>query len=147
MKEHMRRIAIILGVLLVTQACQFGAKPESGEENDARTYYESLNLQTPEEAVQTFGKAFQREDFMTVFLVLGSEAQNLLRVELSRTFSWRHLIGEDAEVGVIELDLFQESHDTQIDSWYLFDQVMLFAAEEDDLLIDLRGDLDTIPFK
>jgi hypothetical protein len=41
----------------------------------ARTYYESLDLTTPQTAVSTFVAAFQQEDFPTVFLILHREAQ------------------------------------------------------------------------
>jgi len=144
MKEHMRLIAIILAVLLVGLGCQVGGWLESGEQDDARTYYESLNLETPEDAVQTFAKAFQRQDFMTVYLVLDVEAQRLQRLENSRTFSWRHLIGKTADEGWMnDLD-YEAIFDTTMDPWYLFDQIMLYAANEDDLLINLRGELDIL---
>lgn len=144
MKEHMRLIAIILAVLLVGLGCQVGGWLESGEQDDARTYYESLNLETPEDAVQTFAKAFQRQDFMTVYLVLDVEAQRLQRLENSQTFSWRHLIGKTADEGWMnDLD-YEAIFDTTMDPWYLFDQIMLYAANEDDLLINLRGELDIL---
>jgi len=144
MKEHMRLIAIILAVLLVGLGCQVGGWLESGEQDDARTYYESLNLETPEDAVQTFAEAFQRQDFMTVYLVLDVEAQRLQRLENSQTFSWRHLIGKTADEGWMnDLD-YEAIFDTTMDPWYLFDQIMLYAANEDDLLINLRGELDIL---
>jgi len=144
MKEHMRLIAILLAVLLVGLGCQVGGWLESGEQDDARTYYESLNLETPEDAVQTFAKAFQRQDFMTVYLVLDVEAQRLQRLENSQTFSWRHLIGKTADEGWMnDLD-YEAIFDTTMDPWYLFDQIMLYAANEDDLLINLRGELDIL---
>jgi hypothetical protein len=143
-KEYIGLIAIILAVLLVTLACQFGGILESGEEKDARTYYESLNLVTPEDAVQTFVKAFQRQDFMTVYLVFDAETQLLLRNEYALTLSWRHLIGEDADEGSRDDLGFMELFNTQTGAWYLFDQIMLYAAKKNDLLIDLRGDLDIL---
>jgi hypothetical protein len=120
MKEHIGLIAIILAVLLATPACQSDGRLKSGEENDARTYYESLNLETSEDAVQTFAKAFQREDFMTVYLALDAEAQKLLQMENSRTFSWRHLIGENANEGLMDDVGFGELFNTQMDRWYIF---------------------------
>ena len=42
-----------------------------------------------------------------------------------------------------DLDL-EKVFDTTLDPWYLFDQIMLYAAHEDDLLIDLRGDLEIL---
>jgi hypothetical protein len=141
MKEYTRLIAIVLAVLLVASACQSGGGLESGGANDARTYFESLDLETPEEAVQTFAQAFQREDFMTVYLVLDLKAQRQQRVDFARTFSWQHLIGEAAAEGVMNDGYYEELVDATVDGWYLFDQIMLYAAEEDDLLIDLRGEL------
>lgn len=110
----------------------------------SRTYYESLNLETPEDAVKTFAQAFQQEDFMTVYLVLDVEAQGLIWVDFGQTFSWRHLIGQDTDED-LEDDLdFEEMFNTQMDKWYRFDCIMLYAARKDDLLIDLRGDLDIL---
>lgn len=140
MKEHIRLIVIILAVLLVTPACQL----ESGEKNDARTYYESLNLETSEDAVQTFAKAFQREDFMTVYLILDSNTQMRYRAKSAATMGWRHLVGEDTDESLRDGVIIQEILKTQSDPWYYFDQIMLYAAKEDDLLIDLRGDLDIL---
>lgn len=146
MKRRMGLITIVLVVFLVTLACQVGGWLESSEQDDARTYYESLNLETPEEAVQTFAEAFQRQDFMTVYLVLDAEAQRLQRAEFAQTFSWGHLIGETAEEkwSVNDRDFFEKVFDTSLEPWYTFDQIMLYAASEDDLLIDLRGDLDIL---
>ena len=139
MKEIIRLIAIILLAILLITACQLGG--DRGTGGEARTYFESLNLDSPEEAVQTFTEAFQGEDFMTVYLVLDAEAQKFQRAEFAQTFSWVHLIGESAAEDVLEGRDLVGLTETHIDSWYIFDQVMLYAAEEDDLLIDLRGDI------
>jgi hypothetical protein len=144
MENHSGLIAIILATSLVISACQPGGMVKSGEEDKARTYYESLNLATPENAVQTFANAFQREDFMTVYLVLSVEAQRFLRMEYAQTFNWRHMIGENADERLWDDLDFDGIISTTYDSWYLFDQIMLYAAGKDDLLIDLRGDLDIL---
>ena len=128
MVEHLRLIGITLMVLLMTSACQFGELPDPDEEGDARTYYESLNLETPEEAVQTFADAFQREDFMTVYLVLDIEAQKRLRMENAQTFNWRHLIGETADKALKNDIDFTRLLNIQISPWYFFDRIMLYAA-------------------
>lgn len=139
MKEKIRLITIILLAILLITACQLGG--DRGTGGEARTYFESLNLDSPEEAVQTFTEAFQGEDFMTVYLILDAEAQKFQRMEFAQTFSWKHLIGESSAEFISEdLDL-NELVRIQMDSWYLFDQFMLYAADEDDLLIDLRGDV------
>ena len=141
MREHARLIAIILAILLLTPACQFGGTQESSEAIAARTYFESLDLETPESAVRTFAAAFQQQDFMTVYLVLDAETHRLTRIEQGATFSWRHMIGGNAEEGLVDdLDM-KELFKSSIDFWYIFDQLMLYAAKKDDLLIDLRGDL------
>jgi len=142
MKGHIRLIVIIPAVMLIISACQIDGSRESTDENGSRTYYESLNLKTPEDAVITFSNAFQREDFMTVYLVLDAEAQRLQRFAWTSTFSWEHLIGEEATEGLKDDLDFGELTDTQYDPWYVFDQIMDYAAKEDDLLIDLRGDLN-----
>ncbi|NIM93910.1 MAG: hypothetical protein GTO18_09400 [Anaerolineales bacterium] len=144
MGKPMWLTAVMLVVLLVTQACQSSGASDLGGENEARTYYESLNLETPEDAVQTFTNAFQREDFMTVYMVLDAETQRLLRVEFATTFSWGHLIGEDTNQGVGDHLDIETIIETQWDFWYLFDQIMLLAAKEDDLLIDLRGEIEVL---
>ena len=144
MKKHTRLITIMLAVLLMTPACQSGGESEASEENDARTYFESLNLETQDDAVQTFARAFQREDFFTVYLVLDAEAQKLLRMENSHTFSWRHLIGENASESLLDDLDYEEIFETHTDTWYFFDQIMLYAARKDDLLIDLCGELDIV---
>jgi hypothetical protein len=144
MKRHPGLIAIILAIPLMTSACQPCGTVQSGEADKARTYYESLNLATPENAVQTFANAFQREDFMTVYLVLSAEAQRLLRIEYAQKFNWRHLIGENADERLWDDLDFDGIISTTVDPWYLFDQIMLYAAGKDDLLIDLRGGLDIL---
>lgn len=142
MKRHI--ILLITTLALVTAlACQatqpFGA--QQGEQ--PRTYYESLNLETPEDAVKTFSDAFQRDDFMTVFLVLSAEAQMGTRSEFVSRFTFEHLIDideEDTRDFIDDLDM-RDTIDVQIDYWYVFDRIMLKATEDDRLLIDLHGDL------
>jgi len=144
MKRHLGLATVVLAALLAVSSCQFSEIVGSSKATKARTYYESLNLATPKDAVRTFTNAFKREDFMTVYLVLDAEAQKLLRIENARTFRWRHLIGETADEKLWdELD-FEGIISTTVDPWYLFDQVMLYAANKDDLLIDLRGDVDIL---
>lgn len=54
-----------------------GSSAGRGEEErpSARTYYESLNLSTPEEAVHEFCAAFRRRDYATLYMVLSPDAQ------------------------------------------------------------------------
>ena len=46
-----------------------GCGNNNSQEAVARTYYESLDLSTPETAVSQFTNAFQRDDFETVYLI------------------------------------------------------------------------------
>jgi hypothetical protein len=144
MRKSIWLMAIILVVMTGVSTCQSRQTPPPNEEQHARTYFESLNLETPEHAVQTFAEAFQQEDFMTVYLVLDAEAQRQLRIENAQTFTWKHLVGEAASQGFgNELDI-EAIYSSHRDFWYLFDQLMLYAAEKNDLLIDLRGDLEIL---
>ena len=144
MNKSIKWMMMMSSVLLLTSACQIFEKPESNVENEGRTYFETLDLETPEEAVQTFTEAFQRQDFMTVYLVLDAGTQRQLRIENARTFQWKHLIGERASQDLFDdLDL-KVLIEIQFDFWYVFDQIMLHAARQDDLIIDLKGDLDIL---
>ena len=58
------------------------------------------------------------------------------------TFSWRHLIGENAEEMLLDdSNWMKDLYESCFDFWCIFDQLMLSAAEQDDLVIDLGGDL------
>ena len=115
-----------------------GGKFSLGE---ARTYYESLNLDTPEAAVETFTEAFAREDFPTVFLILSLRAQ----IAFDRRFSegeYQYLFDiESSEAVLNEVTFYSKSPDyyEHTSIWYLFDEVMLAAKKYDAILIDLSG--------
>lgn len=144
MKRHAPLVVSLLAALLFTSGCQISDLFGTGEEADARTYYESLDLDSPESAVQTFTDAFQRGDFMTVHLVLDGKSQLMLRMEQGRDFNWDHLIGELASDRLYEHVSFADLRDVHVDFWYTFDRLMLRAAEFDDFLIDLRGELEIL---
>ncbi len=108
--------------------------------NDARTFYESLDLETPEAAVATFAEAFARDDFMTVWLVLDTESQFRFQQELS-------LQQHENVLAPAGVDALQASPDSfygleQGDPWYFFDRVMMLADEVDGFLIDLSAGID-----
>lgn len=121
---------------LVLVACGDG-------DDEARTYYESLDLSTSTAAVETFTDAFADDDFMTVWLVLAPEAQFRVQQDLN-LLQYGALIGRPA---MDELrtwfndDSFFESMEHS-DPWYFFDQIMLIADANGGLLIDLTGDTD-----
>jgi hypothetical protein len=108
-----------------------------------RTYYDTLPLDTPTEAVETFVDAFQREDFMTVYLVLDYWAQQVVfratgRLDIER------LVDVDA---MQDTDFFRlgPAYNAHVeDSWHVFDQIMLAGSAQDALLIDLGGDMSII---
>lgn len=125
-------IIILSTILWLFIGCQTTPE-EVGNTN--RTYYESLELDTPELAVQTFVSAFDRADFVTVYMVLAPATQQELRsqgVALSiDNFIHERLVGENQElfiqkwtsrVSVNEAEQFQ---DTQ----YIFYVMMQEAAE------------------
>ena len=56
-------------VMIFVLMLQSGCVNNIGKESSARTFYESLDLSSPESAVKTFTDAFQKEDYYTVFLI------------------------------------------------------------------------------
>lgn len=137
----MRRMLLVLLVAaVVVPAC--GGDAQSGSPlNGARTYYESLDLSSPEAFVRTFVDAFARDDFMTVWLTLDSQAQFRFH-QLFNLLEFDQLLRSD------QVDDFQarlrDIADSQMnemnDVWYVFDQVMLTASRNDAFLIDLSGE-------
>ncbi|MDJ0496707.1 MAG: hypothetical protein QNJ89_02680 [Acidimicrobiia bacterium] len=124
-------------IALVVVAAMLGAGCGG---DDARTFYESLDLETPEAAVATITQAFAQDDFMTVWLVLDTEAQFRFQQELSLQQHENVL----APAGVDALQASPESFYgmEQGDPWYFFDRVMLLADEADGFLIDLSEGFD-----
>lgn len=134
--------SITLALGLVLAGCGDDGGNPLGE---ARTYYESLDLNSPEAAAQTLVDAFARDDFMTVWLVLDSKTQ--WRTQgLVNTFRFEKLVRVDA------FDDFQDAMRSSlflggpaeiesVDSWYLFDTLMMLADANEAFLIDLSGDV------
>ncbi|NDJ63122.1 MAG: hypothetical protein GYB67_18525 [Chloroflexi bacterium] len=117
---------------------------------EGRTFYESLDLSTPETAAATFVAAFQRNDFMTVYLVLSYDAQFEFQrsVALFRYDDFIRLPEtEDGERPAYfdEIPVFGTglgravNEHSPAEAWYVFDGLMLVAAENDALPIDLTG--------
>jgi len=127
-----RALAACAATALIVAACGGG--------DDARTFYESLDLDTPLAAVETFTDAFADDDFMTVWLVLDPEAQFRVQQELN-LLQYQALIGPEAmdDLAVwFDDESFFESMEHS-DPWYFFDQIMLIADANNGLLIDLSG--------
>jgi hypothetical protein len=147
-------IAILVAVI---SGCSSEPKPDveatvtaaqwDSSEGGPRTYYDSLDLGTPESAVQTLAHAFQREDFVTVYLVLAPNAQFRFEQEL-RLLNYANLFQSDKREQVFaDVTVFSEGigHGEHIDTgWYIFDQIMLAAKEHSALLIDLSGKVTII---
>jgi hypothetical protein len=70
-------VILILVLSYLLASCQSVAQL-GNEVPSYRTYYDSLSLDTPEAAIQTFVQAFRQSDFVTVYLILGPAAQQVL---------------------------------------------------------------------
>lgn len=112
--------------------------------NDARTYYDSLALETPEAAVESFITAYQRSDFQTVYLIFSPRAQRMWQ-ENYALLNWQLLIHvptqNDPRVRTliegtsIAGGKFEHSGETS----YEFDEIMLGAEKLGLLWVDLSG--------
>ncbi|OFW52919.1 MAG: hypothetical protein A2V75_09875 [Actinobacteria bacterium RBG_16_70_17] len=137
----MRRLILpllVVGVLVI--GCG-GDEPSLG---GARTYYESLDLASPREAVATFADAFQRNDFMTVWLVLDADAQLHLQQDLNMA-QWGQFFDTAASPEyrtALETEVFPFQSWDSHDSWEFFDRLMLMADGHDAFLIDLSGQVN-----
>lgn len=138
----------IICLILFAFICLFtGCNSVSPEnDDDARTYYESLSLDSPEAAVETFAESFQKQDFFTVFLVLSPSTQ--IRVENNiNTLNYKELIdvenlaeAEEMLANTPQFQLMSEWEHLGSVSIYLFDSIMLAAGQNSNFLIDLSGD-------
>jgi hypothetical protein len=138
MRRHIP-IVLVISALVLSLSCTLS------QQEQPRTYYEGLNLETPEAAVETFVDAFQRDDFMTVYLVLAPQAQMQWRQRI-QLLSYQELFQCDGEEcrqiaeDTFPDGIFEGEHSP--DTWYYFDQSMLTAKEHDALLIDLSGEVE-----
>lgn len=109
----------------------------------ARTYYESLDLASPRQAVATFADAFQRNDFMTVWLVLDADAQLRLQQALNMLQYDRFFdtVALPEYHTAVEAEVFPFQSWDSHDLWEFFDRLMLMADRHDAFLIDLSGRL------
>ncbi len=109
------------------------------QDKPARTYYESLNLDTPEDAVQTFTSAFAKEDFPTVYMIFAPKTQQGWQT-LYATFNIKRMVKADyAKQALQNLPTFDQWE--SLEPSFIFDTIMLDATQHDALLIDLRGDV------
>ncbi len=131
-------------VFLLCIVCLAGCTAAAGTKSDARTYYDSLALDTPEAAAQSFITAFQASDFQTVYLILSPRAQrtwkeNYAQLNWPLIFRVKNQKEVDAilENTAIAQGKFEHSGETS----YEFDELMLAAQTHDLLLVDLGGKL------
>ena len=127
---------------------QSGCVNNIGKESSARTFYESLDLSSPESAVKTFTDAFQKEDYYTVFLIFSPSSQQAISNSIN-ILNYDKLIKLDdySEAKNILADTphFQLVEDWEhINSLYFFDSIMLAAKEQSALLIDLSGGISIL---
>ena len=135
-----RLVAAVSGLVLLASACS-----GSGGELADRTYYESLDLSSPEATIETFVEAFERDDFMTVWLTFDWHAQKEFRGAFD-LLQYSKLVDVDKipEPGTTITnpisDLIGRGN---LDNWRIFDELMLVADQHDGFLIDI-GRLDTV---
>jgi hypothetical protein len=150
MRPHVRTVAVVLlWVASVLLAAGFGfgvgrwsfvqseVQPLSG-----RTYYESLDLSSPEAAVQEFCAAFRRSDYATVYLVLAPRVHLLIANDLGMLRYGDLVQKEFADEISQELCIVRHGIGScdYIDlATYMFDDMMLGAEKHSAFLIDLRG--------
>ena len=114
----------------------------SSEAPRARTYFETLDLSSPEVAVGEFAEAFASDNFFRVWLILDRETQaDIMSAIQVRAF------GDLVDTGAFddfEKEWLTRGYDSSeaesFDAWYYFDQLMLFADSNDALMFDLPAE-------
>jgi hypothetical protein len=115
-----------------------------------RTYYESLDLSTPESAVQSFTSAFQQSDFPTVFLIFAPKTQREFKNKIDffqyeyllnlnpaaePSLTTRSILADTPWLNMSKMEHFEETS-------YYFDILMMAAKEHSALLIDLSREVE-----
>lgn len=134
-----------LFVYLILTGLLVGCRYLEGQGEPARTFYESLDLETPESAVETFVEAFQREDWPTVWMIFAPDTQHWARLTAASTFDWGHLVDREHWDDILEevMEHIDEGEYTVSDCSYAwFDPMMVAAKEKDAILIDLSGKVE-----
>ncbi len=148
-ENHMKQLFSFVLTLCAFIIFLAGCKANS-QENNARTYYESLDLHEPESAIDTFIDAFQREDFFTVFLILSPSAQfrtenNIAMLNYGELIQVESL--DEAKEILADTPQYQIrlewEHGGAVSS-YLFDSIMLAAKQHSAFLIDLSGEVSIL---
>lgn len=135
--SSLRGIAVLVVLLgLLMAAC-------SRDQPQARTYYESLDLSSPEAAVTHFVEAYAADNFLDVWLLLHRDAQ----AHTWRAFSF---FDDGSIVDTAAFDDFEAQWSSELnfrtteshDRWFAFDQLMLLADTNSALLFDFPSRSD-----
>jgi len=145
MKQMLSFVLTLCAFIIFLAGCK-----ANSQENKARTFYESLDIYTPESAVETFVDAFEREDFFTVFLILSPSTQFLTENNIA-ALNYGELIQveslEEAKEILADTPQYQVrlewEHGGAVAS-YLFDSIMLAAKQHSAFLIDLSGEVSIL---
>lgn len=136
-------ITVCAILFLLIHACVPSTSKQDPTTATHRTYYESLDLSTPESAILTFINAFQKSDFPTVFLILSPQAQDRFRQSLS-LLDYTSLVKVspyfNPKESIATLFKFSELEHVNETSYY-FDVLMMAAKEHSAFLIDLSGEV------
>lgn len=129
----MRRLAIgLVAIAVLTAGCS-----NSDPGDDARTFYESLDMSSPMSTAEAFVEAFSADDYMAVWMLFDYFAQQEIWTTLN-LLQYRQLIrsGDLPDRSVIG-DELSAAIGENTDRWYIFDRIMLLADANDALLIDI----------
>ncbi len=135
------RIVLLIVLLLTTLLAGCTAwdvsRPVSG------TYYESLALNSPKNATETFLDAFERQDYWTVYLVFAPQTQFLIQqnVNLLRYNTLVRVEGQDDLMAMLAGQSIGERFTSweHMDVGSYFHELMVAATQHDQLLVDLSG--------
>jgi limonene-1,2-epoxide hydrolase len=143
-------LVFILLLYYLLAGCQI-VEYDGSEPPSHRTYYDSMNLSTPEAAIETFVQAFQRRDFVTVYLILAPAAQQVLVVNREI----RDVLGRDSAIAMTSpegpSEEFLRAWTRQLqtrehiyDTLHNYDLMLATAAGYSALQIDLPGEVVTV---
>ena len=122
----------------------------AGQDEQPRTFYEALDLSSPESAVSEFVDAFQRRDYVSVYTILSYDAQSQI-VRATAMFSFDNLFrAEDSDQRdavmedsvILGQGIGADVNEHSPEGIFMFDDIMLAAEANDAFLIDLRGEVE-----
>ena len=134
MKNFAGLILLATVFLTLLSGCKRVATP-NGIQDQARTHYDSLNLDTPEASVRAFLEAFYRADFVTVYMILAPETQYELfrqaeQLKLDTSLFASH---SQTDINTLQQEFIAEFSLADLEhNWHIiyhFDSLLLTAAE------------------